>query len=427
MILQSTPLPTTDQSLLWGLLPSTWGTKKLSAVAIEDSKQVKPSNYATQTYNYWGLDAIDRDQFQEPAPNYVSGSTIDSTCVVFDESHVLYSKLRPYLNKVIVPSLGGIGTTEWIVIQPNQALITRKYLAYMLRTKTFIQYATKNSTGARMPRMRKEALWSFDVPLPYSDDPNKSLQVQRAIVARIESLLAETREIDDLLEKIRFDSGLLLESAFDEVYQRLRTTSETLLLGEVATADNGKASGQGESDIRVFKTKHVYPHSLRMTQPSYAKPDQIKSIPTNKFLREGDVLMANIAEGTLGRLTFVEAVEPQWTVDTQIMILRTKNPDVLLSKWLYYYLSSKYGQKEIMMKRSGIAFAEKRGQTHIYPKDVRNIPVLLPGIKSQIQVVSYLDAILTEAQEIQQQVAIDIQNIRQVQQGILEQAFRGEL
>ncbi len=64
-----------------------------------------------------------------------------------------------------------------------------------------------------------------------------------------------------------------------------------------------------------------------------------------------------------------------------------------LGKWLFYYLYSRRGQKEIFAREKGIAFAEKRGQTHLYPRDVLTIPVPLPSIARQIELDSYLDGV----------------------------------
>ena len=71
----------------------------------------------------------------------------------FDQSHVLYSKLRPYLNKVVVPDEPGIATTELIPLRPRPHLVCREFLAYYLRSPEFLAYASQYVTGAKMPRV----------------------------------------------------------------------------------------------------------------------------------------------------------------------------------------------------------------------------------------------------------------------------------
>ena len=138
--------------------------------------------------------------------------------------------------------------------------------------------------------------------------------------------------------------------------------------------------------------------------------------------------MANIAEGTLGRVTYVERSEQGWTVDTQVMILRSIDPrESMIGKWLYYYLWSDRGQKEILSRRSGIAFADKRGQTHIYPKNVLEIPVPVPPITQQTEAVTQLDAVLSQTEEMKRLQDMDSECLDQLEQAILDRAFRGEL
>jgi len=57
-------------------------------------------------------------------------SKVGSSTHWFDERHVLYSKLRPYLNKVLVPDEKGVGTTELVPMLPDAKRLDRKYLAY---------------------------------------------------------------------------------------------------------------------------------------------------------------------------------------------------------------------------------------------------------------------------------------------------------
>ncbi len=157
------------------------------------------------------------------------------------------------------------------------------------------------------------------------------------------------------------------------------------------------------------------------------KPEQMAKLPLDRYLRLGDVLMANIAEGTLGRVTYVEAADQNWTVDTQVMILRSLDRERLIGKWLYYYLWSHRGQKEILSRRSGIAFADKRGQTHIYPRNVLEIPVPVPPIAQQLQAVARLDTVLRETEEMKRLQERDSASLDLLEQAILDRAFRGEL
>lgn len=166
-------------------LPEGWGVIPLGGLASEESNQIIPSEHPSETFNYWGLDSISESQITEPFPNYIQGVEVKSTCVSFSSKHVLYSKLRPYLNKVIVPSIDGIGSTEWVVYKPNPNILRREYLAFVMRTKWFLNLASGSSYGARMPRANKAVLREIKIPIPSITNPNQSLSIQEQIVERI--------------------------------------------------------------------------------------------------------------------------------------------------------------------------------------------------------------------------------------------------
>lgn len=346
----------------------------------------------------------------------------------FEEGDVLFAKITPCMqNGKCIVARGlhgciGFGSTEFHVLRPGSRL-TADWVHRFLRRLAFRLEAKEHFRGAvGQQRVPEDFLASSLIPVP----PN--IDIQRRIVARIETLLTEVKEARVLATAIRHDTGQLLAASVHEVFATLSSVANIVPLKKIATAFNGRASGEGSSAGRVFKTKHIYPHFLRLDRPSFMKAEQVQQLPKDRYIKPGDVLMANIAEGTLGRVTYVCECEESWTVDTQVMILRSLDDrNLLLGKWLYYYLWSECGQQEILARRSGIAFADKRGQTHIYPKNVLEIPVPVPPIENQIQAVAHLNNIQAETDEMRRLQAQDAELLDQLEQSILERAFRGEL
>lgn len=99
----------------------------------------------------------------------VSEDEIGNSTCTFDESNVLYSKLRPYLNKVVIPDRRGYATSELVPLQPVKSKLNRDYLAYMLRSDEFVGMITEKVAGAKMPRVSMGDFRKFDVPLPPLD------------------------------------------------------------------------------------------------------------------------------------------------------------------------------------------------------------------------------------------------------------------
>ena len=112
------------------------------------------------------LDQIEGDTGELSGKRYAPASEAGTSTFCFDTGNVLYSKLRPYLNKVIVPDEPGIATTELIPLRPNPAILDQRFLAYYLRSSAFVNQASHHVAGAKMPRVVMDWFWEHEFPLP---------------------------------------------------------------------------------------------------------------------------------------------------------------------------------------------------------------------------------------------------------------------
>jgi type I restriction enzyme, S subunit len=112
----------------------------------------------------------------------------------FVAGDVLYGKLRPYLNKVLIADQDGYCTTEIIPIKPNVA-IDGRYLFYWFRHPEFLDYVDSVSHGIQMPRLGTEA--GLNAPLILAPLPE-----QHRIVAKLDSLFTRSRRAREALERV---------------------------------------------------------------------------------------------------------------------------------------------------------------------------------------------------------------------------------
>lgn len=116
---------------------------------------------------YWvlNLDRIESGTGAVLAKDYASIDMVGNSTFFFDESYVLYSKLRPYLNKVALPDEPGFATTELVPLKPA-SYINRTFLATLLRTESFVAWIDSTSSGAKMPRASMDSLRGFKAIIP---------------------------------------------------------------------------------------------------------------------------------------------------------------------------------------------------------------------------------------------------------------------
>ena len=127
--------------------------------------------------------------------NFNNGSRVGSqksATFRFDERHVLYAKLRPYLNKVATPDFTGRCSTELVPILPRDG-VDREFIAYLLRRNETVEYVMSSVTGARMPRTDMKALMSLPVPLPLPNEQRRIVGILNR-AAKIERLRARAQE-----------------------------------------------------------------------------------------------------------------------------------------------------------------------------------------------------------------------------------------
>ena len=153
--------------------------KEWNTLPIKDVAPETPS-IEKQTGKVWilNLDMIESNTGKVVEKVFENDSNLLSVAP-FDEGNVLYSKLRPYLNKVVIPDGKGYATTELVPLRPNQKLLNLTFFSHLLRGDDFVTYANSISTGTKMPRMPLNDLRKFQCILPPMEKQNEFEEIAR--------------------------------------------------------------------------------------------------------------------------------------------------------------------------------------------------------------------------------------------------------
>ena len=152
----------------------SWPTKALSEVAPESPS----TNKATGLVWVLNLDMVESQSGRVIEKVYDNVENLNSVAP-FDDGNVLFSKLRPYLNKVVIPNGKGYATTELVPLRPNTTFVRKEFLACLLRSNDFVNNADAIATGTKMPRMPMTALRDFKCIIPPADLQDEFIKVSQ--------------------------------------------------------------------------------------------------------------------------------------------------------------------------------------------------------------------------------------------------------
>ena len=163
-------------------IPESWKWVRLGDCSSYAQAKVKISPLSI-TSDMWSLDLEDIEKetgrihtFCKAAERKISG---DRVC--FAKGQILYSKLRPYLKKILVAPDAGICTPELVPFSVYGG-IRPDYIANALRAPHVDFVINSVTYGVKMPRVGTETMVNLLIPLP-------PLAEQKRIVGKIEELL----------------------------------------------------------------------------------------------------------------------------------------------------------------------------------------------------------------------------------------------
>ena len=166
--------------------PKGWEVEELNNVISIISGQVDP-----KVEPFIDMPHIGGENLQSNTNNIQNIKTprelkLKSGKYLFQSGNVLYSKIRPYLNQVVITDFSGVCSADIYPLRVIETKIKNDFLIYLLRSKFFLDYAQKHSTRTNIPKINRPTLLSFRFPCPpiniqkdFSDKCNKITQIQK--------------------------------------------------------------------------------------------------------------------------------------------------------------------------------------------------------------------------------------------------------
>ena len=298
-------------------------------------------------------------------------------------------------------------------IRPGSS-IRLKYLLYFFRY--YEAQLQKSGTGTTFKAITQNVIKNIEVPVP-------SLDEQERIVSKIEELFskldASVAELKTAKEKLKVYRQAVLKEAFDSVRSDCMTTTiksvcETIKVGIVIKPTQYYVKTDGVFAFRNANVRRNYIEDndwAMISQEGHQK--NLKS-----QVHTDDVLIARSGVNLGMAAAVPEKYDGYNAID---IVIAVPKKNFVLPKYLAQYTNSPYGVEIVKKNQHGAA------QGHLNVKEYGNLPIFLPNISVQNELLQKIESRLSVCDSIEQTIDTSLQQAEALRQSILKQAFEGRL
>lgn len=278
---------------------------------------------------------------------------------IFDGDYLLVSEDGANLVARNTPIAFSISGKSWVnnhahILKFN-TYVERRFVDIYLNSIDLTPYIS----GAAQPKLNQKNLNCIPIPIPFPQNPKKSLEIQAEIVRILDAFTAHTAELTAELtarkKQYNYYRDKLL--SFEEGEVEWKTLGE---VGEIlrGTAITEKQTNPGEFPVVANGPSHNYYH------------DQSN--------RGGETIVIARSGAYAGLVSY-------WNQPIFLTDAFSIHPDnkVLSTKFLYYFFKNDQTKIHRMGKGAGVP--------HVRAKDFESYEIPLPPLAEQVRIVAILD------------------------------------
>jgi type I restriction enzyme S subunit len=370
------------------------------------------------------LPYVGLEQIESGTGRYLGGTegeAVKSATFLFSSEHVLYGRLRPYLNKVLLPSFVGHCSTEIFPILCKGEVV-REYLFYWLLMAQTVRAIDATCTGARMPRANMDAVLDLAFPLMPRVEQQRIVALLDEAFKGIATATANTQKsLQNARELLNSRAQELL--AGDKHWERVQL-ADLLERGWITSHLDGNHGSDYprkeefvDSGVTYIAASAIKDGVVDFGEAKYLTPERARSIRKG-LAKNRDVLFAHNA--TVGPVAVLNTDEDFVILGTSLTYYRC-NPERIQPEYLAQFMlspafTSQYEQVMKQSTRNQVPITKQREFFHaIPPLDVQR------EITAELEQLSAQTKLLTDIYS-RKLAALD-----ELKQSLLHQAFSGAL
>ena len=409
-------------------LPSEWCNAKVGDIVPYGKTQKCVLSDVSDSTWVLELEDVEKESSRILARKTAAERPFKSTKNMFNKGNVLYGKLRPYLNKVVLADEYGVCTTEIIPLDAEPFVLNR-YLFYWLKSHDFLSYVNEVSYGVNMPRLgTKDGVTAPIVLAPLAE--------QKIIANKLDTLLAQVDNTKARLERIpeilkRFRQSVLAAAVSGRLTEEWRGFNNSQFPYErrqfakiILEMRNGLSTKPNEHGLGhpILRISSVRPFSVDQVDIRYL---EVSERDKERYSLQPDDLLFTRYNGSIdfvGVCARVKELDHNTLLYPDKLIRVRVDKKQIIPSFLELF-SASYEAREYIYS----LVKSTSGQKGISGKDLKLMEVELPSILEQTEIVRRVDQLFAHAARIEQQANQALARVNNLTQSILAKAFRGEL
>lgn len=168
-----------------GAVPEGWRVVKFADVVEIASGQVIPIDEPYKSMIHVGSENIEPNTGRLLSTKTNSELKVISGNYVFERGDILYSKIRPYLNKVVMPPFAGTCSADIYPLRANKDCLIQTFLFHYLLSETFKASAISFQDRTGIPKINRRQLGSIALPAPSLDEQRAIARILSAVDKKI--------------------------------------------------------------------------------------------------------------------------------------------------------------------------------------------------------------------------------------------------
>ncbi|ACP34064.1 restriction endonuclease subunit S [Corynebacterium aurimucosum] len=196
-------------------IPFWMGDRKFELVALSELVDIRSSLVDPTSEPYMDMPHIAPNNLSSGSDDFVGVKSavedrVTSGKYAFQAGDILYSKIRPYLNKVSIAAYDGVCSADMYALVPRNRTQT-DWIVWQLRSSRFLAYAASSSGRASIPKINRKALGAFKVQIvepAVLEQFNREQNVKKTIENSVRKKLYLLQELQSSLSTRAFQGEL---------------------------------------------------------------------------------------------------------------------------------------------------------------------------------------------------------------------------